>query len=113
MQRPFANPFCLAEPLLREFRGHVLAGGVDLHGALADLDLPAVIAEHIFHEADDKCYMDPLLRHGMNLCLRDKAPGADLRIRCHETAQLPGLALARMLCGVLPTGPNIGALEFS
>src|ERR1700757_2474861 len=113
MQRPFAKPFGPAEPLLGEFRGHAFAGGVDFHGALADLDLTAVIAEHIFHEADDKVRHDPLLRHDKKLCLTDKALGADLRIRYHETAQLPGLALARVLCGVLPIGSNVGALEFS
>src|ERR1700758_1572207 len=113
MQRPFAKPFGPAETLLGEFRGHSFAGGVDFHGALADLDLPAVIAEHIFHEADDK------VRHGPSpatryetMSERYKALGADWRIRYHETAQLPGLALARVLCGVLPIGPNVGALEF-
>src|SRR5215471_14041853 len=59
MQRPFAKPFGLAESLLGKFRGHAFAGGVDFHGALADFDQPAVIAEHIFHEADDK------VRHGI------------------------------------------------
>jgi hypothetical protein len=44
MQRPFAKPFGLAEPQLGEFRGLAFTGGVDFHGALADFDLPAVIA---------------------------------------------------------------------
>src|SRR5215471_16756273 len=96
MQRPFAKPFGLAEPLLGKFRGHAFVGGVDFHGALADFDLPAVIAEHIFHEADDK------VRHGPLSCdtigtMPKRRRRAHLHIRRHETAELPGLALARVL----------------
>src|ERR1700758_2053009 len=103
MQRPFAKPFGPAETLLGEFRGHAFAGGVDFHGALADFDLPAVIAEHILHEADDKVRHGPLsCGHNRNSA-SEKAPGAHLHIRCHETAELPApCSRWGALCGVLP-----------
>src|SRR6516165_6856671 len=92
MQRPFAKPFGLAEPLLGKFRGHAFAGGVDFHGALADFDLPAVIAEHIFHEADDK------VRHGPLSCdtigtmpERRRRARTPTHPRSHEADELPGL----------------------
>src|SRR6516225_2678695 len=83
MQRPFAKPFGLAEPLLGKFRGHAFSAGVDFHGALADFDLSAVIAEHIFHEADDKVRHGPLSCETIRNYVREKgarrAPNC-----CHE-----------------------------
>jgi len=43
----------LAKLRLRPLPGFVLVGGVDLDRALANLDLPAVLAEHVLHELDD------------------------------------------------------------
>ena len=54
MQRPFAKPFGFAESLLGDLLGLVLSRSVDLQNPLADLGLPTVIAEHIFHEADNE-----------------------------------------------------------
>jgi hypothetical protein len=40
--------------LLRQFRGVAFIRGVDLEGILANLALPAIFAEHVFHEPDDE-----------------------------------------------------------
>ena len=53
MERPFAKPFGFAESLLGDLCGLALSRSVDLQDLLADLGLPTVIAEHIFHEADE------------------------------------------------------------
>ncbi|BAC48440.1 bsl3175 [Bradyrhizobium diazoefficiens USDA 110] len=63
MQRPVTQRLVLAKPRLRPFPGLVLVGGVDLERALADLDLPAVLPEHVLHEPDD------ISGHGTSCCL--------------------------------------------
>jgi hypothetical protein len=63
MERPFAKPFGLAESLFGDLCGLALSRSVDLQDLLADLGLPTVIAEHIFHEADDEVRHRGLLRH--------------------------------------------------
>src|SRR3954452_8509954 len=52
MQRPVVQRLVLAKPCLRPLSGFVLVGSVDLERALAHLDLPAVLAEHVLHEPD-------------------------------------------------------------
>src|SRR3954470_13092350 len=52
MQGPVVQCLVLAKPRLRPLSGFVLVGSVDLERALAHLDLPAVLAEHVLHEPD-------------------------------------------------------------
>jgi hypothetical protein len=61
MKGPVAKRLRLAELLLGQLDGAILAGGVDLERALADLALPAILAEHVLHEVND------ITRHGSSL----------------------------------------------
>jgi hypothetical protein len=54
MQRPVAKRLRLAESFLGELSGFIFVQRDDFHCALTDLALPAVFAEHILHEVDDK-----------------------------------------------------------
>jgi hypothetical protein len=54
MQRPVAKRLRRAESFLGQLSGFTFVQRVDFHCALTDLALPAVFAEHILHEVDDK-----------------------------------------------------------
>jgi hypothetical protein len=54
MERPVAKRLALAEFLFCEFGRLTFTRRIDLQGFLADLDLSAVSAEHVFHESNDK-----------------------------------------------------------
>src|SRR5450756_2421321 len=54
MKRPFPKRLGFAEFYLGQFGGVALTGSVDFQRALTDFGLPAVFAEHVLHEANDK-----------------------------------------------------------
>jgi hypothetical protein len=54
MYRPVTERLAFAESQLRQFRGLALIRSIDLQRTLADFRLPAVFAEHVLHETNDK-----------------------------------------------------------
>src|SRR5271169_1997174 len=54
MERPVAQRLLFAEFLLCQLPGIAFIGGVDFQRPLTNFHLPAVLAEHVLHEPNDK-----------------------------------------------------------